>query len=219
MNTKPRRQPKAKPKSRRSRPTSPRRLARVYIILWAIIGLALTIGGTLIPAAVTNFPWNWSENGLQLYPLMVTCQVGAVLLVGCLGGEQAGAIAQLTYVLLGLFWQPIFTHGGGLEYIQEPTFGYLLGFIPGAWLCGRIAFRTNAKLETLALSSFGGLLTIHTVGITYLTGLHLLSPIGKGILALIHDILRYSLYPLPGQLVIVCAVAVLAFILRRILFY
>ncbi|MDB9312390.1 biotin transporter BioY [Spirulina sp. CS-785/01] len=219
MSTKPRRQPKAKPKPRRPHPPSKRRLARVYVVLWAIIGLALTIGGTLIPAAITNVPWHWSEDGLQVHPLMVTCQVGAVLLVGCLGGETAGAIAQLAYLILGLFWQPIFTHGGGLEYIQEPTFGYLLGFIPGAWLCGRIAFRTHAKLETLALSSFAGLFTIHGAGVLYLMGLHLFSPIGDGILALIHAILRYSLYPLPGQLVVVCAVSVIAFFLRRILFY
>jgi biotin transport system substrate-specific component len=30
--------------------------------MWALIGLFLTIGGTLIEAFITNAPWAWSQN-------------------------------------------------------------------------------------------------------------------------------------------------------------
>ncbi|MBP0019593.1 MAG: biotin transporter BioY [Cyanobacteria bacterium SBLK] len=172
--------------------------------------------------SATTFPWSWGgENGIQTYPLGVTCQVGAVLLAGCLGGKQAGALSQIVYVLLGLFVTrfQLFTHGGGLEYIRIPTFGYILGFIPGAWICGSLAFRTKPALESLAFSCFCGLFAIHALGITYLIGLYFFSALDGGFLALLQGIYQYSLRPLLGQSSIVCAVSVLSFALRRIMFY
>ena len=31
----------------------------------------------------------------------------------------------------------VFHSGGGLSYLQLPAFGYIAGFLPAAWLCGR----------------------------------------------------------------------------------
>jgi biotin transport system substrate-specific component len=190
-------------------------------LLWALVGLLLTIFSTFFAASTTNAPWNWAAQGVQSRPLGVTLQIGAVLLTGCLGGKNAGALSQIAYVILGLFWLPVFAHGGGLSYLQEPTFGYILGFIPGAWLCGFLAFRSRRKLETLALSALAGLLAIHLCGLVYLVGLAYASPAGSQISweTLPQAIVNYSLAPLPGQLVIVCAAAALAFIIRQILFY
>jgi len=188
-------------------------------LLWALIGLLLTIGGTFVEVSTANPPWHWAENGIQPHPLGVTCQIGAVLLVGCLGGQNSALLSQIAYVLLGLVWLPVFSQGGGLAYLAQPTFGYLLGFIPGAWVCGWLAFRQKARLESLALSCLNGLLAIHLVGITYLIGLQLFNPSNRGIVSLLESIWKYSLAPLPGQLAIVCAVSVLAFLLRQILFY
>lgn len=195
-------------------------LPTLYQLLWALIGLLLTIGGTLVEAFATNLPWHWLGQGIQAHSLGVTCQIGAVLLVGCLGGKKAGALSQIAYVLLGLTGVfPVFTQGGGLSYLLEPTFGYILGFIPGAWLCGLLAFRYKVNLESLALSCAIGLLAIHWVGITYLTGLHLLSHAGSDPTLLVQGIMKYSVDPLSSQLAIVCAVSLLGYILRRILFY
>lgn len=189
-------------------------------LLWALVGLLLTIAGTFIEASVTALPWNWSEQGIGFQSLGMSYQVGAVLLTGCVGGQNAGAIAQIAYLVLGLFWLPIFAQGGGLEYLQEPSFGYLLGFVPGAWLCGRLAFLTKAKPETLAVSCLGGLLVIHFCGMIYLVGLAYLSPGGLVMPdTLVQAIAAYSLEPLLGQLIIVCAASVAGFILRKILFY
>ena len=190
-------------------------------LLWAVVGLLLTIFSTFFQAWVANPPWNWGTQGVQPQPLGVTFQVGAVLLTGCLGGKNAGALSQIAYLILGLFWLPVFAHGGGLSYLQEPTFGYILGFIPGAWLCGFLAFRSKRKLEILALSALAGLLAIHLCGLVYLVGLAGLSPAGSTIswATLPQAIFNYSLAPLPGQLIIICATAVIAFIIRQILFY
>ncbi|MGH2413581.1 MAG: biotin transporter BioY [Microcystaceae cyanobacterium] len=188
-------------------------------LLWALIGLLLTIFSTFVEAFFMNLPWNWASQGIHPQSLGVTYQIGAVLLTGCLGGKNAGALSQIAYILLGLTWLPVFAQGGGLGYLQEPSFGYILGFIPGAWLCGWLAFRTRAKLESLAFSAVCGLLIVHLFGLIYLLGLDYFSPAVIPLKDLPEVMMNYSVAPFPGQLVIVCVVAIIAFALRQLLFY
>jgi biotin transport system substrate-specific component len=188
-------------------------------LMWALIGLILTIGGTLLEAFITSPPWGWGQHGIQAYSLGVTCQIAAVLLVGCLGGRNAAAISQVAYLILGLAWFNVFTQGGGLDYIYRPTFGYLLGFIPGAWVCGWLAFRLPGKLEHLAFSCLAGLITIHLTGIVYILCAYLGKWIGFESQSLATVLTNYSVTPLPGQLALVCAVTVLAALLRRLMLY
>jgi biotin transport system substrate-specific component len=187
--------------------------------MWALIGLILTIGGTLLEAFITSPPWSWAQHGVQVHSLGVTCQIGAVLLVGCLGGRNAATISQIAYLILGLTWFNVFTQGGGWDYIHRPNFGYLLGFVPGAWVCGWLAFRLPMRLEYLALSCLMGLVAIHLTGISYILLAHTAKWQGFETLSVPETLMTYSLTPLPGQLALVCAVTVLAALLRRLMFY
>lgn len=182
--------------------------------MWALIGLLLTIGGTFLEASIASPSWKLFQEGIPIYSLGVTYQVGAVLLVGCLGGKNAGALSQIAYVVLGLIWLPVFTQGGGLEYLKQPTFGYLLGFIPGAWVCGWLAFKSRPRLEYLAFSCLCGLFSVHLIGVLYLAISFFFNQD-----LLLSAIFKYSVYPLPGQLAVLCAVTVLAFFLRKVMFY
>jgi biotin transport system substrate-specific component len=192
-------------------------------LLWALIGLILTIGGTWLEVFITSGPWSWGT-GVELFSLGVSFQVGAVLLIGCLGGQNAAALSQIAYLSLGLFLfqtfdLQVFTQGGGLSYLREPSFGYLLGFIPAAWVCGYLAFWETLKLETLALSCLGGLFTIHGVGLVYLPLAYVLQWTGENAPSLAEAVFTYSIAPIPGQLVLVCVVSVLAYGMRQIMFY
>ncbi|MBE9050941.1 biotin transporter BioY [Nostocales cyanobacterium LEGE 11386] len=188
-------------------------------LLWSMIGLLLTMGGTFLEAYGITLPWSWSQHGIQTFSLGVTCQVGAVLLIGCLGGKNAGALSQIAYLVMGLTLLPVFAEGGGIGYIKLSQFGYLLGFIPGAWICGFLAFKARPKLETLAFSCLSGLLTIHICGVIYLIISYIFQWKGTENLLLMPAIFRYSWFALPGQLAVVCAVTVIAYILRHLMFY
>lgn len=200
----------------------PPKISPINEFLWAFIGLALTILGTLIEAFIA-VPSLQTENlPFKSHSLGITYQVAGVLLTGCLGGQNAAAYAQIAYVVLGLFKLPVFGHGGGFDYLQQPSFGYILGFIPGAWLCGYLAFPGKRRLESLALCAILGLVVIHICGIIYLLGFSLITPLFGNNLApnyLAQTINIYSIQALPSQLLIVCAVTVVAFILRVILLY
>jgi biotin transport system substrate-specific component len=193
-------------------------------LLWALIGLLLTIGGTWMEAFITNPPWDWGNVGLHAQSLGVSFQVGAVLLTGCLGGKNAAALSQIAYLALGLLWfdtfnLQVFTQGAGPSYIQQPSFGYLLGFVPAAWVCGFLAFQTKPKLETLAWGCLCGLAVIHVVGLTYLTLGSLTNLASLGSLSYSDAVMAYSILRLPGQLVLVCLVSLVAYLTRQILFY
>ncbi|MGL5083508.1 MAG: biotin transporter BioY [Microcoleaceae cyanobacterium] len=187
-------------------------------LLWAIIGVLLTIGGTFLPAFVADPAWLWEQKEVQVYSLGVTFQIGAVLFIGCMGGRNAAAISQIAYLALGLTILPVFSEGGGLAYLNQPTFGYLLGFIPGGWVCGSLAFRSPPKLEFLSLSCCCGLLTIHGVGIVYFI-LGNMNAMLSPTVPLTEALYRYSLYPFPGQFGVACAVTVLSYVLRGLMFY
>ncbi len=188
-------------------------------LLWAIVGLLLTIAATFLPASFASPTWIWEQQEIKTFSLGVTYQVGAVLFVGCLGGKNAAVISQIAYIFLGLTLLPVFTHGGGIGYLREPSFGYLLGFIPGAWICGNLAFKAYPKLELLAFSCLCGLLSVHATGLAYLIISGIFGWRNTELLSLFEGIFRYSILPLPGQLGIICAVAVMAYFLRRLLFY
>lgn len=71
----------------------------------------------------------------------ITLQTFFTAMAGCVLGPWYGALSQLVYVALGLVGLPIFTQGGGIGYLMQPTCGFLIGLIPAAWVIGRIAGR------------------------------------------------------------------------------
>ncbi|MBD2326833.1 biotin transporter BioY [Alkalinema sp. FACHB-956] len=188
-------------------------------LLWALIGLLLTIGGNFLKASIVGLPWTWSLQGIPAHFLGVNYQIGAVLLVGCLGGKNAAVISQIAYLGLGLAGFPFFMNGGGIGYLREPTFGYLLGFLPGAWLCGYLAFRAAPRLEWLAVCCLSGLATIHATGMLYLSAVYGLKLADASKVPFVQAIVTYSVNLLPGQLAVVCAIALAAYAVRRAMFY
>jgi biotin transport system substrate-specific component len=66
---------------------------------------------------------------VPFYPVPFTLQTLAAMLAGILLNRWAGVASQALYLALGLLGLPIFTQGGGLGYVFNPTFGYLL-FLP-----------------------------------------------------------------------------------------
>ena len=90
-------------------------------------------------------------------PVPFSLQIFFAILAGALLGSRRGAISVAVYVLLGLCGLPVFTKGAGLSYIFQPTFGYLAGFILGAWLCGRIVeLRADKGMKTMLLACLPG---------------------------------------------------------------
>ena len=186
------------------------------IILWMMVGLFLTISGTFLEASIISLSGLWDGSSLTTQSLGVSFQIGAVLLTGCLGGKNAAICSQLIYLALGLVGLPIFDRGGGWEYVFEPHFGYLVGFVVGAWVCGYLAFQKWASIDRLMLSCCAGLLSIHAIGIVYLVALYYIRGL-TAIDSLSEGIYLYSVAPLLGQLAVVCATVAIAYTIRKLM--
>lgn len=74
------------------------------------------------------------------FPVPISAQTFAVLLIGALLGPRRGAICMLAYLAEGVAGLPVFAHGkAGLAALAGPTGGYLIGFVPAAWIVGLLA--------------------------------------------------------------------------------
>jgi len=178
----------------------------------AVAGLLLIIIGGLIQAAV---PAPGHGGSLELIPLPITLQVPALLLTALVCGPRGAMLAAVSYLSLGLFQLPVFHGGGGTAYLLDPGFGYLAGFLPAAWVTGRLA-RQPGMDDPLSLAGAAaiGLLVLQVCGSANLI---LGSLAGRWAASLPQLLLDYSLGPLVPQLLLCCAIAVLALPLRRLL--
>jgi biotin transport system substrate-specific component len=101
-------------------------------------------------------------------PVPISLQTLFVLLSGALLGPWLGALAMVSYIILGLIGLPIFTGGGGPQYILSPTFGFLLSFPISAMVVG-LLFKSP---DGAGNWSMGRKLLVFTIGtgIVYLVG-------------------------------------------------
>ena len=162
----------------------------------AALMAALTAVGAFI-----RVPTPWSAFSMQVF---------FVLMAGVLLGPKYGALSQGVYIALGLLGLPIFISGGGPMYALQPTFGFLLSYIPMAAVVGHLCRREEAPgfwrivgaclvgecvMYAIALPYMGGILNLYlgqnmTVGQILMSGMVLFLP---------YDAVKVVLAALLGQ--------------------
>ncbi|MCR5347472.1 MAG: biotin transporter BioY [Fretibacterium sp.] len=139
--------------------------------------------------------------------LPLTLQTLSVVLSGLVLGSRRGAVAVAVYVTAGLIGLPVFTQGGGLGYVLNPTFGYIVSFIAGAWLAGFLAGRLKPGLWSWTLAGVAAIVLIYAIGIPYyyvVARWYLGKTLGADVL-----LWTFVLMPLPGDLVSCLAAALI----------
>lgn len=128
-------------------------------------------------------------------------------LAGLLLGPKLGALSVAVYIGVGLLGIPIFTAGGGISYIFQPTFGYLLGFCIGTYATGKIsAQNSRPTFKRLLFACLSALVIVYLLGAVYYYGVvnyYIKQPVAVWSL-----VLYCLLLPLPGDLFI-CLVSAL----------
>lgn len=82
------------------------------------------------------------EIRLPFTPVPLTGSTLGVLYAGALLGSRRGAASVLLYLALGAVGLPFFAGGAaGWQTFAGATGGYLVGFLPAAWLAGRLSER------------------------------------------------------------------------------
>ncbi|ROQ04622.1 biotin transport system substrate-specific component [Rathayibacter sp. PhB93] len=88
-------------------------------------------------------------------PIPITGQTLGVIAAGAALGSRRGAAALTTYLLAGLAGLPVFAGAiAGPAYALVPSFGFVLGFIPAAFVAGWFAERAWDRTPALAFVGF-----------------------------------------------------------------
>lgn len=106
---------------------------------------------------------------ISVGPVPFTLQVLAICVTGMILGSRWGAISAVVYVTMGAFGIPVFSgFSGGLQTIVGKTGGYLLAFIPAAYVIGLIMERGRITVWKAFLANLSGLLIIYAIGVSQL---------------------------------------------------
>ncbi|QYX58438.1 biotin transporter BioY [Roseovarius sp. SCSIO 43702] len=108
--------------------TTQRRIARQG---GAVRAAGLVLGGSLLIAAAAQVSVGW--------PVPMSLQTLAVLVVGMSLGARLGALAVVAYLAEGAMGLPVFANGMSAPALAGPTAGFLFGFVGMAYLAGLAA--------------------------------------------------------------------------------
>jgi biotin transport system substrate-specific component len=76
---------------------------------------------------------------VPVLPVPVTLTTFAVAALAAGFGWRIGVATVALYIAQGLAGLPVFAFGGGWAYVLSPTFGFILGYLPMAYIIGRAA--------------------------------------------------------------------------------
>ena len=104
-------------------------------------------------------------------PVMVipfSLQPLIMLLAAYLLSPRAAFLSMLAYLLLGLIGIPVFSSPpyGGPAYVLVPSFGFLLGFPPAAWLQSHLIKKST--MVNFILAGLAGILVYYAIGLPYM---------------------------------------------------
>ncbi len=116
-----------------------------------VAALGVVLAGSWLLAASS-----WLE--APMWPVPMTAQTYAVLLIGGACGARLAAATVAAYLVQGALGLPVFAGGaGGAQHLIGPTGGFLIGFLIAATLIGFLVERGWGK-------SFLGLLAAMALG-------------------------------------------------------
>ena len=90
------------------------------------------------------------------------------VLAGLLLGRRLGALAMIVYALVGIAGAPVFAQfSAGFGVILGKSGGFVLSYIPAAWLAGFILEKEKPWLWPLLLAAIAGTTVMYVIGTTY----------------------------------------------------
>lgn len=128
------------------------------------VPLAIVLGTLLITLA--------AKISVPVWPVPVTLQSMAVAGLAAAFGWRIGVATVALYLIEGMAGLPVFASGGGAAYLMGPTGGFLLGYLPMAYLIGRASDAgASGNALRLGLAMLAGEAVLLACGYAWLVAL------------------------------------------------
>nr|WP_272211874.1 biotin transporter BioY [Marinicella sp. W31]MDC2877764.1 biotin transporter BioY [Marinicella sp. W31] len=149
---------------------------------------------------------------IAFIPVPITAQTLGVMLAGLILGRKRGAAAVLLLFVLVAIGLPVLSGGrGGLGAFVAPTAGFLIGWLPAAYISGGLA-EMYADTESPLRQTFGffiaaamgGIVVVYFFGIAWLAfgvGLGVSKAVGGTLAFVPGDLIKAGLAAIAGRAV------------------
>ena len=102
---------------------------------------------------------------VNIGPIPLTFGTFIIYMAGGVLGKKLASVAVAVYILLGAFGLPVFSgFSGGFGKLFGPTGGYIIGYIPLAYLSGLFIDGENAAIRRGALGMVIGTVVLYAFG-------------------------------------------------------
>ena len=134
-------------------------------IIEILISLQIIIVSAFIPVFI-SFPF--STKLFRTIEMPITWQVPSIIIITLIFNGEIVIKAFSIYLIIGLFFIPVFHQGGSLGYLLTPNFGYLLGTYPLIKIINNLNLK-DRKINYYKLLKYGilGICSMHIIGIIY----------------------------------------------------
>ncbi len=169
-----------------------------------------------IPTEVTV---SYSNSLIATGYFLSSMQIPIIILSSLILNPRLNFFFMSIYYAIGFYGIPIFYGGGGKEYLNQPTIGYLMSFLPVSILLSRFAWKENNYKKYLFNSryifflAFVALLSIHFIGL--ITAFIVLGANSS----FINLFQAYFYIPFLSQLLLIAVTCIFATNFNRLKFY
>ncbi len=134
-------------------------------LIEVIISLQIIIISTFIPV---SFSIPFANKLVETYEIPITWQIPSIVMITLIFRGKIVIKAFSIYLIIGLFFIPVFHQGGSLGYLLTPNFGYLLGMYPLIKTIDNLN-KKNQLINYYELLKYVtlGICSMHLIGIIY----------------------------------------------------
>ncbi len=134
---------------------------RLIEILVSLQSLVIT---TMLPVYI---PLQFIDKSSKTFEIPITWQIPSIIVLTLIFHKKVVFRAFSLYIILGLFFAPVFHQGGSIGYLLTPNFGYLLGVYPLIKIIDNLNTRKKINVGNFLKKGFIAICAMHLTGIFY----------------------------------------------------
>ena len=135
-----------------------------YKLIEIFVTLQALIISTMLPVYI---PLQFINKSIGNIDVPVTWQIPIIILLILIFDRKVVFRAFTIYIIIGLFFYPVFHNGGSIGYLLTPNFGYLLGVYPLIKIIDNLNTRNKINVGNFLINGFTAICAMHLTGILF----------------------------------------------------